>query len=116
VHVPVAARTQKPPARRSGSPDDDARWFAWSADALARAADEAVLVINPIVHAEVGPLRPHRGAGGRAVAGPAPRRAALGGGLPGGEVLRPVSQARGSRARAASRLLHRCARSERCTG
>ena len=32
---------------------EDARWFAWSADALARAADEAVLVINPIVYAEV---------------------------------------------------------------
>ena len=32
---------------------EDARWFAWSADALARAANEAVLVINPIVYAEV---------------------------------------------------------------
>ena len=29
------------------------RWFAWSADALARGANEAVLVINPIVYAEV---------------------------------------------------------------
>ena len=34
-------------------PTEDARWFAWSADALARAANEAVLVINPIVYAEV---------------------------------------------------------------
>jgi hypothetical protein len=27
----------------------DRRWYAWSAAALARAADEAVLIVNPIV-------------------------------------------------------------------
>lgn len=32
---------------------DDPRWGAWSAQALARAADESVLIINPIVFAEV---------------------------------------------------------------
>ena len=32
---------------------NDPRWGAWSAAALARAADESVLVINPIVFAEV---------------------------------------------------------------
>lgn len=32
---------------------NDPRWGAWSAEALARAADESVLVINPIVFAEV---------------------------------------------------------------
>jgi predicted nucleic acid-binding protein len=32
---------------------EDTRWFAWSAGALARAADESLLVINPIVYAEV---------------------------------------------------------------
>ncbi|HET9554006.1 MAG TPA: type II toxin-antitoxin system VapC family toxin [Anaeromyxobacteraceae bacterium] len=32
---------------------NDPIWGAWSAEALARAADESVLVINPIVFAEV---------------------------------------------------------------
>jgi predicted nucleic acid-binding protein len=32
---------------------EDARWFAWSADAIAHAADRHRLVINPIVYAEV---------------------------------------------------------------
>ena len=32
---------------------DDPTWGAWSAEALGRAADESVLVINPIVFAEV---------------------------------------------------------------
>jgi predicted nucleic acid-binding protein len=32
---------------------EDPRWLAWSGDALARAADEAVLAINPIIYAEV---------------------------------------------------------------
>jgi hypothetical protein len=32
---------------------NDPTWGAWSAAALARAADESVLVINPIVFAEV---------------------------------------------------------------
>lgn len=32
---------------------DDPRWFDWSADALARTAEQDVLVINPIVYAEV---------------------------------------------------------------
>jgi predicted nucleic acid-binding protein len=32
---------------------NDARWSAWSSEALARAADESVLVVNPIVFAEV---------------------------------------------------------------
>lgn len=31
----------------------DAAWEAWSSEALARAADQAVLVINPIIYAEV---------------------------------------------------------------
>ena len=31
----------------------DSRWFAWSSDALAKAADSARLVINPIIFAEV---------------------------------------------------------------
>jgi predicted nucleic acid-binding protein len=32
---------------------NDSTWGAWSADALARAADASVLVINPIIFAEV---------------------------------------------------------------
>jgi predicted nucleic acid-binding protein len=32
---------------------EDPRWGEWSADSLERAADEAVLVINPLVYAEV---------------------------------------------------------------
>lgn len=32
---------------------DDARWASWSAAALERAADEDVLVINPLIYAEV---------------------------------------------------------------
>ena len=32
---------------------EDPRWFGWSADVLARCADESGLVINPIVYAEV---------------------------------------------------------------
>ena len=32
---------------------EDPRWFPWSAEALGRAADEAALVINPIIYAEV---------------------------------------------------------------
>ena len=32
---------------------EDARWFAWSAAALERAADRHRLVVNPIVYAEV---------------------------------------------------------------
>lgn len=32
---------------------EDARWLAWSAEALAQAAERDVLVINPIIYAEV---------------------------------------------------------------
>jgi len=32
---------------------EDARWFAWSADSLAQAAEHDILVINPIIFAEV---------------------------------------------------------------
>jgi predicted nucleic acid-binding protein len=32
---------------------EDARWFAWSAGAIARAADRSRLVINPVIYAEV---------------------------------------------------------------
>ncbi len=32
---------------------DDAAWGRWSSDALARAADESALVINPLIYAEV---------------------------------------------------------------
>ncbi len=32
---------------------DDVRWASWSADALARCADEGRLAINPIVYAEL---------------------------------------------------------------
>jgi predicted nucleic acid-binding protein len=32
---------------------DDPLWFQWSADAMARAADESALAINPIIYAEV---------------------------------------------------------------
>ncbi len=32
---------------------DDARWSAWSADALASQAERDVLTINPIIYAEV---------------------------------------------------------------
>ena len=32
---------------------DDPGWFAWSSDALAAAADESRLAINPLVYAEV---------------------------------------------------------------
>lgn len=32
---------------------NDKRWYAWSAAALEKAADESTLVINPIIYAEV---------------------------------------------------------------
>ncbi|POR48018.1 type II toxin-antitoxin system VapC family toxin [Bosea psychrotolerans] len=32
---------------------EDPQWFAWSAQALAEAADSARLVINPVIYAEV---------------------------------------------------------------
>lgn len=32
---------------------EDATWFAWSADAVGRAADRHRLVINPVIYAEV---------------------------------------------------------------
>ena|SRR6266498_1920215 len=32
---------------------DDAKWSAWSEEALSRAADESTLAINPIIYAEV---------------------------------------------------------------
>lgn len=32
---------------------EDVRWFAWSSEALAQAAEADVLVINPIIYAEV---------------------------------------------------------------
>jgi predicted nucleic acid-binding protein len=32
---------------------EDPKWFAWSAEALARAADESTLAVNPIIYAEV---------------------------------------------------------------
>jgi len=32
---------------------NDPRWFTWSAEALTQAADQATLVINPIIYAEV---------------------------------------------------------------
>jgi predicted nucleic acid-binding protein len=32
---------------------EDPRWFGWSSDALARCAEEATLVVNPIIFAEV---------------------------------------------------------------
>ena len=32
---------------------EDLKWAAWSAEALAQWADQAVLVINPIIYAEV---------------------------------------------------------------
>jgi predicted nucleic acid-binding protein len=32
---------------------EDARWLAWSAEAIERAADQSRLVINPIIYAEV---------------------------------------------------------------
>ena len=32
---------------------EDPRWFGWSSDALSRCAEEATLVVNPIIFAEV---------------------------------------------------------------
>ncbi len=32
---------------------EDARWFEWSAPALARAAEQGTLGVNPIIYAEV---------------------------------------------------------------
>ena len=32
---------------------EDRRWYSWSADALARCADDSIVAINPIVYAEV---------------------------------------------------------------
>jgi len=32
---------------------EDPAWFSWSADALARCADDSLLVINPLIFAEV---------------------------------------------------------------
>jgi predicted nucleic acid-binding protein len=32
---------------------EDARWFGWSSDALAKCGDREVLAINPLIYAEV---------------------------------------------------------------
>jgi predicted nucleic acid-binding protein len=32
---------------------EDPRWFGWSSDALVQCADASVVIINPIVYAEV---------------------------------------------------------------
>lgn len=32
---------------------EDARWFAWSSEALERAADACRVVVNPVIYAEV---------------------------------------------------------------
>ncbi len=32
---------------------EDEQWFEWSSEALARAADHGVLVLNPVIYAEV---------------------------------------------------------------
>ena len=32
---------------------EDAEWFAWSAETLRQLANEAMLVINPVIHSEV---------------------------------------------------------------
>ncbi len=32
---------------------EDERWFAWSAEALRAESDRSVLVINPLIYAEV---------------------------------------------------------------
>jgi len=32
---------------------NDAVWFDWSAEALARAADDSILAVNPIIYAEI---------------------------------------------------------------
>jgi len=43
---------------------DDPKWASWSADALARAADESRLAINPLIFAEsVDRIHDHRGVG-----------------------------------------------------
>ena len=49
----TAPRGAPAPAFSAGGAAGDPTWGGWSADALARAADESVLVINPIVFAEV---------------------------------------------------------------
>ena len=35
------------------TPTEDGNWFQWSSNALAEAAENAILVINPIIYAEV---------------------------------------------------------------
>ena len=32
---------------------EDPRWFGWSSSALARAADEGVIVLNPVIYGEI---------------------------------------------------------------
>jgi predicted nucleic acid-binding protein len=32
---------------------EDSHWFSWSAEALARCADESAVAINPIIYAEI---------------------------------------------------------------
>lgn len=34
---------------------EDEQWMEWSADALARCGESSLLVINPLIHAEVLP-------------------------------------------------------------
>jgi len=33
--------------------EDDSHWFEWSSSALADAADQGILVINPVIYAEI---------------------------------------------------------------
>ena len=94
---------------------EDQRWFSWSARALARCADEAALVINPIIYAEVSIgfaliedlEEALRGAPFRTAS------SALGSRVSGGEVLSRLSRARRPQDDPPPGLLHRRARRRR---
>ena len=88
---------------------EDPRWFGWSSDALARCAEEATLVVNPIIFAEVSigfdrieDLDDLTRAGSRRAC-----RLAVGSGVPGGQGLREIPEARRAQGLDPARLLHR---------
>ncbi len=87
---------------------EDPTWGEWSAEALARAADRSVLVINPIIFAEVGRLRSRRGPRGGAPRGGLPAGSApVRGSVPGRQELPGVPETGRAPLGAAAGLLHR---------
>ena len=86
---------------------EDARWYAWSSNALAQCANKGPLYINPIIYAEVsiGVATIEEMDASPRVIPPAPDPARSG--VPGWESLPAIPKKEGIQNHALARLLHR---------